>query len=289
MPSWNIHTAHAECLFSADGPVSRVVRDRNAFLFGNLIPDIYVGYMVPSIASPIPYRTTHFANPEHIPKPRFEEFWDRYVEPALNGLDVLSVLAGGVAPDGGCTTRPYWQPISISAEVERVSPTHKVSFENRVDPLDVAAMQRAAFEQMDVPLSEDERAVSLFDMLVGTWVHLLADCIWNQRVSDVLVARGEKPSSGFRIKKQADFDLFGKSLAIDLVPRATPQLIEVAVAFPQYPIDEHSVFRTEAVAHETVRTNYLTSNRSTNCSTLRSSPAHSMRSTIPLTACLRSI
>ena len=43
MPSWNIHIAHAEGLLAKDGPVARVVRDRNAFLFGNLIPDIYVG------------------------------------------------------------------------------------------------------------------------------------------------------------------------------------------------------------------------------------------------------
>ena len=65
MPSWNIHIAHAEGLLAKDGPVARVVRDRNAFLFGNLIPDIYVGYMVPGIVHPIPYRVTHFAKPEH--------------------------------------------------------------------------------------------------------------------------------------------------------------------------------------------------------------------------------
>ena len=75
MPSWNIHIAHAEGLLAKDGPVARVVHDRNAFLFGNLIPDIYVGYMVPGIVHPIPYRVTHFAKPEHIPKPREAEFW----------------------------------------------------------------------------------------------------------------------------------------------------------------------------------------------------------------------
>lgn len=35
------------------------------------------------IADPIPYRITHFAKPEPIPKPREHEFWDTYVTPLL--------------------------------------------------------------------------------------------------------------------------------------------------------------------------------------------------------------
>ena len=79
MPSWNIHIAHAERLLKGGGSVARAVRDGNAFLFGNLIPDIYVGYMVPGVVRPVPYRVTHFAKPEHIPKPRAGEFFDAYV------------------------------------------------------------------------------------------------------------------------------------------------------------------------------------------------------------------
>ena len=41
--------------------------------------------MVPGIADPIPYRITHFAKPEPIPKPREHEFWDTYVAPLLKG------------------------------------------------------------------------------------------------------------------------------------------------------------------------------------------------------------
>ena len=48
MPSWNIHIAHAEGLLEDGGPFAGVVRDRNAFLFGNFVPDIYVGYVWPS-------------------------------------------------------------------------------------------------------------------------------------------------------------------------------------------------------------------------------------------------
>ena len=44
MPSWNIHTAHVERLLREEGAARLGVRDVNAFLFGNFLPDIYVGY-----------------------------------------------------------------------------------------------------------------------------------------------------------------------------------------------------------------------------------------------------
>ena len=47
MPSWNIHTAHVERLLREEGADALGVSDVNAFLFGNLAPDVYVGYMVP--------------------------------------------------------------------------------------------------------------------------------------------------------------------------------------------------------------------------------------------------
>ena len=67
MPSWNIHIAQTERLLERTGALASSVRDRNAFLFGCVVPDIFVGYMVPGIADPIPYRITHFAKPEPIP------------------------------------------------------------------------------------------------------------------------------------------------------------------------------------------------------------------------------
>ncbi len=86
MPSWNIHIAQTERLLSRDGAVARAVRDENAFLLGNVIPDIMVGYMVPGIAEPIPYRVTHCAEPSPIPKPREREFWDEFVAPLAEAL-----------------------------------------------------------------------------------------------------------------------------------------------------------------------------------------------------------
>ena len=79
MPSWNIHMAETERLLAAPGAEALGVRDPNAFLFGNLVPDIYVGYMVPDVDRKLPYRETHFAGAGAIPCPRDDEFWDRYV------------------------------------------------------------------------------------------------------------------------------------------------------------------------------------------------------------------
>lgn len=275
MPSWNIHIAHAERLLKGGGSVARAVRDGNAFLFGNLIPDIYVGYMVPGVVRPVPYRVTHFAKPEHIPKPRAGEFFDAYVLPLARECGLLDALgddcatgkgvgapgfASGVSgfADAGkhVPALPWHAPASLAAEVAHVSPAHTPMFEWDFDVAQTAACQRDAFATSRRALSRDELRRSLFDMVLGTWVHLLADCMWNQAVSDLLDARGEQPSRDFRIKKQGDFDLFGKSLELDLLPRLTPQLIEVAAAFPQYEIDAASVSATCAIAHETVRTNH---------------------------------
>lgn len=272
MPSWNIHIAHAERLLKGGGSVARAVRDGNAFLFGNLIPDIYVGYMVPGVVRPVPYRVTHFAKPEHIPKPRAGEFFDAYVLPLARECGLLDALGDDCATGGGVGApgfasgfapdeqpdpdRSWYVPASLAAEVAHVSPAHTPMFEWDCDVADAAARQRGAFAAVQHALSPDDLRRSLFDMVLGTWVHLLADCTWNQAVSDLLDARGEQPSRDFRIKKQGDFDLFGKSLELDLMPRLTPQLIEVAAAFPQYEIDAASVSATCAIAHETVRTNH---------------------------------
>lgn len=321
MPSWNIHIAHAEGLLAKDGPVARVVRDRNAFLFGNLIPDIYVGYMVPGIVHPIPYRVTHFAKPEHIPKPREAEFWVQYVAPMLSELGIANGCSGGdgISTDGaddavgvagskspapsiaadkttavpaadgivavpaadGIAAAPAADGVatvsaageeaaampfgakpgdagSLAREVAHVSPAHAPTYELEFDPAHSARFQEEAFDEAARASALPAAARhSLFDMVLGAWTHLLADTIWNSRVSDYLDALGEKPSKGFRIKKQGDFDQFGKSLAIDAFPAPTPGLIDAAAQFPQYAIDERSVYFTCAIAHEIVRTNHL--------------------------------
>lgn len=79
MPSWNIHTAHVERLFADFEPSELGIGDANAFLFGNYVPDIYVGFMVPDAAFHVDYCLTHMAQPRTIPVPEIDRFWDLYM------------------------------------------------------------------------------------------------------------------------------------------------------------------------------------------------------------------
>lgn len=79
MPSWNIHTAHVERLLSDHRAEDLGIEDRNAFLFGNYVPDIYVGFMVPKASFHIDYCITHFAAINIIPIPDADLFWDYYI------------------------------------------------------------------------------------------------------------------------------------------------------------------------------------------------------------------
>lgn len=172
MPSWNIHTAHVERLLAEESPEALGIRDVNAFLFGNLVPDIYVGYMVPDATHKIEYRKTHFADPGYVPEPRYGEFFERFVAPSADA-------------DG------------------RVS-----------------------------------------DVTLGAWTHLVADHVYNYHFNRLLERQGLKPGTEIRIRKQGDFDTFGRTLDISLVPEVTPELIEQCAAFPQYAVEEADVRAT---------------------------------------------
>ena len=78
MPSWNIHIADVERLLAEEGADALGIRDVDAFLMGNVAPDIYVGYMVPNATTRIDYKLTHLTMREHIPVPRCGDFWDFY-------------------------------------------------------------------------------------------------------------------------------------------------------------------------------------------------------------------
>lgn len=79
MPSWNIHIAHAERLLSEEGAAALGITDANAFVFGNLVPDIPVGHIVKDPCVHVEYRTTHLVDPQHIPLPDADRFWRRYI------------------------------------------------------------------------------------------------------------------------------------------------------------------------------------------------------------------
>ena len=79
MPSWNIHTAHVEHLLGGRDPLELGIADTDAFLFGNYVPDIYVGFLVPDITYRLDYCLTHLARVNVIPLPDPDRFWDDFI------------------------------------------------------------------------------------------------------------------------------------------------------------------------------------------------------------------
>ena len=175
MPSWNIHAAHVERLLAEEDPGELGIRDANAFLFGNFVPDIYVGYLVPDVDHTLRYCDTHVTEPHAIPIPGADEFWDEFIEP-------------NVAEDG-------------------------------VD-----------------------------DLTLGVWAHLMADNRYNTFVRAFNDEHGIPAGNETRIRKQSDFDRFGKALAPALVPEVTPELLREAEAFGPYEIGAEDVVRAIAAA-----------------------------------------
>lgn len=171
MPSWNIHMALADAIYDARPDC---ILDGAAFLFGNLLPDLYVGYMVSDVSKHITYEETHFADPDAVPIPQFEEFWEDY---------------GAQGAKAGS-----------------------------------------------------------YDLCLGTYTHLIADAVFNSATQKFLADNGIPRGEAARIKKQADFDTFGKSLALQHAPKLTEKVLIEAFYYPQYTIDDKDLKKAEKVA-----------------------------------------
>lgn len=183
MPSWNIHTAHVERLLRDVGAAELGVRDENAFLFGNIAPDIYVGYMVKEPTRKIAYSKTHFVDPGFVPEPRFWQFW----------------------------------------------------------------------QEEGLPSADEDGRVS--DVVLGAWCHLVADNLYNHHTNAFLVAHGIKPGEKTRIRKQGDFDLYGRTRDISSQLVADDALLAQAAAFPQYAIEKPDAIAATEVENAIVRHN----------------------------------
>jgi len=183
MPSWNVHTAHVERLLREHSPEDLGIRNVDAFLFGNYVPDVYVGYMVKDTTRTIDYRVTHFVEPGFIPEPAFWQFWQEWALPSADG-------------------------------------------EGRVS-----------------------------DVVLGAWAHLVADNGYNHCVNEYLLARGTKFDTQIRIRKQSDFELFGRTRDIRMVCRPSEDLLGQARDFPQYSLDPRDSLAAIDVAKRIVQTN----------------------------------
>ncbi len=228
MPSWNVHIAHAQRLLTEGPAASFGIRDTNAFLFGNLVPDVNIGYMLPGPSGILPYALTHFADPCAIPIPREQEFWDLYVEPTLEvpanvplGAAAITVKEGeAISRAGGSFITPA-TPEEHAAVVARLrEPSYRAS-----------------------------------DVVLGAWAHLCCDNAYNTATHAWLKKYNVPAGEQTRIRKQGDFDKFGRTLPITLTGTATGAVIAQAAEFPQYPLAEIDVRRSVDVANGIVESN----------------------------------
>ena len=181
MPSWNIHTAQVERLLADRGADDLGIADPNVFLFGNYVPDIYLGFMVPDITYRIDYCLTHRAGIGLIPVPNADAFWDDYIY----------------------RRRPK-TPAGLS-------------------------------------------------LALGAWAHLVADRFYNGRFRTYWAHHDMPEGDELRTSKQADFELFGRSLGVSSLVQATPELFEAAQGFRAYSILHDDVVRALDVANAIVR------------------------------------
>ena len=228
MPSWNVHTAHVQRLLREASPSALGIRDVNAFLFGNFVPDINIGYMVKNPSGILPYRLTHFSKAAHIPVPNERAFWDTYVEPRLPVPDEVPISPA---------------PITVERSVELIHAG--VAFEVPATP--------EAHADVVARLKDPEYRAS--DEVLGAWCHLLCDNAYNSATRAWLTRYGVPAGEQTRIRKQGDFDKFGRTLPIDMTTEATPELIAQAAAFPQYAVNEADARAAVAAANAIVASN----------------------------------
>ncbi|MDO4536884.1 MAG: hypothetical protein Q4B54_01900 [Coriobacteriales bacterium] len=93
------------------------------------------------------------------------------------------------------------------------------------------------------------------ELTLGAWMHLLCDHYYNKGTIEFIARIGVQPGEQTRIRKQGDFDLFGRTLEISHVPRETEELLRQAASFEQYAIDAPDVRKSIAVARGIVDRN----------------------------------
>ena len=86
------------------------------------------------------------------------------------------------------------------------------------------------------------------DLVLGAWCHLVCDHVYNAHTRAFIKSIGVSSSDETRIRKQDDFALFGRTLAISMKPELTPGLVRACASFPQYAIDERDTAAAVDVA-----------------------------------------
>ena len=84
----------------------------------------------------------------------------------------------------------------------------------------------------------------LRELIVGIWCHLVCDHVYNTHTRAFLHAHHIPTGEDARIRKQADFDIYGRSLDMSRLPEASDELFAVAAAHPQYGFTHSDVEQT---------------------------------------------
>ena len=95
--------------------------------------------------------------------------------------------------------------------------------------------------------AEQRRLVNqrqLREFIVGIWCHLVCDHVYNSHTRAFLRAHHIPTGEDARIRKQADFDVYGRSLDMNRLPEASEELFAVAAAYPQYGFTHSDVEQT---------------------------------------------
>ena len=176
MPSWNVHLAHAERLLDEVGASALGVRDVNAFLVGNVVPDIPVGFIVQNPVNKLRYTFTHLAVKDPIPLPRDDFFWRDHIEGRGEVDDVTLGAWAHLAADYvyNLHTRAYLKSIGMEpcdeartgkqGDFALFGRTLKLSRYVHADESLLA--QTAAFEQYALPEADVRAAVEMCNFYV---------------------------------------------------------------------------------------------------------------------------
>ena len=188
MPSWNVHIAHADRLLEKGaGCLGVDIHYPDAFLLGNVAPDVHIGFMVPDYSHKVRYGRSHQSYPGSLPIPSYK----RYQRNFMGGLN----------------------PAEYLLQTDFIQPN--VSY--------CSAEQRSLVDQRQ-----------LREFIVGIWCHLVCDHVYNTHTRAFLRAHHIPTGEDARIRKQADFDVYGRSLDMNRLPEASDELFAVAAAHPQY-------------------------------------------------------
>ncbi len=101
------------------------------------------------------------------------------------------------------------------------------------------------------PVLEEQKVPDA--VLVGTWLHIITDRHYNNSTRQYVKTLGLSPCREVRIRKQADFAAFGKSVCPDDEMMPTDQLFAEAKRFAQYPIEKEDAQRAIEVFNSIVR------------------------------------